>query len=91
MKLKRNKKDDSSRRGWTHFTIEDKNPTRIEAAENALREKQCPFTIGGEIVTWDNYCDGCPCYEDGYGSGFWILNDDVESFIAEWKIVKGSV
>ena len=88
MKLNRNKMDDSSMRGKVHFTIEDKNPARIEAAEDALSAMECPFRIGGESVKWGDYCDNCPCYEDGFGSGFWIATEDVEDFKAAWKIVK---
>lgn len=88
MKLNRNKMNDSSMRGKVHFTIEDKNAARIEAAEDALCAMECPFRIGGETVIWGDYCDGCPCYEDGFGSGFWIATEDVEAFIAAWKIAK---
>lgn len=88
MKLNRNKMEDSSKRGTVHFTIEDKNPARIEAAENALCDMECPFRIGGESITWGKYCDDCPCFEDGFGSGFWISIEDVEAFIAAWKIAK---
>ena len=42
----------------------------------------------GLVLTWDNYCDGCPCYNDGFGSGFWIEISEVEAFKAAWKIAK---
>lgn len=88
MKLNRNKMDDSSFRGKVHFTIEGKDSARIEAAEETLCAMECPFRIGGETITWGDYCDNCPCYEDGYGSGFWIATEDVEAFKAAWKIAK---
>ena len=45
-------------------------------------------SVGGEVMTWENYCDGCPCYSDGFGSGFWIDIEDVPAFKASWKIAK---
>lgn len=88
MKLQRNPLNDSERRGTWYFTIEGKNAEAIETAENNLRAMECSFTLGGESVTWDKFCDGCPCFEDGFGSGFWIRIEDVEEFKAAWKKAK---
>ena len=61
----------------------------IEAAEDRLREMETGAVRGdGLVLTWDNYCDGCPCYNDGFGSGFWIEISEVEAFKAAWKIAK---
>ena len=54
-----------------------------------LREMETGAVRGdGLVLTWDNYCDGCPCYNDGFGSGFWIEISEVEAFKAAWKIAK---
>lgn len=88
MKLQRESIKVERRPGWHLFCIYDSNPELLEAVEQRLCDTQCSFTIGGECVTWDNYCDNCPCYEDGYGSGFCIPVEDVEEFKSAWKKVK---
>lgn len=92
MKLQRESiKLGSEHRGKWLFYIHDDNPEALEAAEDRLRAIECNHTIGSEVVTWDKYCDGCPCYEDGFGSGFWIDVEDVEEFKAAWKKAKKNV
>lgn len=38
-----------------------------------------------------DYCDQCPCYDDGYGSGFWIPVEDVPAFKEAYKAAKKAV
>lgn len=87
MKLTRQTTTDTSRNdlsrnhhfGQTHyFIIENAAPAELEAVENLL-------TAAG----WDN--DGCPCYDDGYGCGYWIDIGEVDQFKADYKAAKKGV
>lgn len=65
---------DSRLRGNTWlFYIHDDNAEKLEAVEDILRKE------------WDDECDGCPCYEDGFGSGFWVDIYDVPKFKKDFK------
>ncbi|BBC78307.1 Hypothetical protein KNT65_gp186 [Escherichia phage EcS1] len=89
MKLKRNSINlGNEYRGKWYFTIEGNDPEAIEAAEIRLRAMETGSSLGGRDLTWEDYCDGCPCYDDGFGSGFWIEIEEVEAFKAAWKIAK---
>lgn len=89
MKLQRNSiKLGNEYNGKWNFVIMDKNAEVLEAVEDALCEMSTNFTVGGEDKTWGDYCDFCPCYEDGYGSGFWIDVEDVPAFKEAFKIAK---
>ncbi|WKC55759.1 hypothetical protein R31_39 [Klebsiella phage R3_1] len=89
MKLQRESiKLGSEYRGKWQFCIYDNNPEELERVEEALCEMDTGFTMGGESRTWNDYCDGCPSYEDGFGSGFWIDIDDVPAFKAAFKLAK---
>lgn len=77
-------------RGKWYFIIEGNNPEEIEEAEMRLCAMETGASLGGRILTWEDYCDGCPCYNDGFGSGFWIEIEEVEAFKAAWKIAKKS-
>ena len=86
MKLVREaiKDNESQCHGNKHlFTIYDNNPELLEKVENAIRDMEDRF---GD--KWEDYCDCCPCYDDGYGSGFWIPIDMIEDFKKSWKIAK---
>lgn len=89
MKLRQNPVKDSSRRGCHYFTIENAEPGRLERVEEALCATECSFSIGGDGALWGDFCDGCPCYNDGFSSGFWIKVEHVEEFKAAYKSVKG--
>lgn len=80
MKLQRESIKDSEVKGKWYFTIQGNNPEALEKAEETL----C-------AMGWKDECDGCPLYEDGSSSGFWIHHSDVDQFKADWKIVKKSV
>lgn len=88
MKLKRESIKDSEVKGKWYFCIYDKNPEALEAAEDRLAAVLCDHSINNVQMTWGDYCDFCPSYEDGFGSGFWIDIDDVEEFKQAWRSVK---
>lgn len=89
MKLQRESiKLGSEYRGKWQFCIYDNNAEELERVEEVLCQMEAPFTMGGETVYWNDYCDNCPCYEDGYGSGFWIPVEDVEEFKKAFKLAK---
>lgn len=79
MKLKRESIKDSEVKGKWYFVIEGKaeEAEKIEQLENALKAEG-----------WEEECDGCPLYEEGQSSGFWIHHSDVEQFKADWKNIK---
>lgn len=56
--------------GKLNLVIMDSDADNIEAVEEALCEIATGFSVGGEEKTCGDYCDQCPCYDDGYGSGF---------------------
>ncbi|EDT2962816.1 hypothetical protein EL09_22400 [Salmonella enterica subsp. enterica] len=65
--------------GRTHyFIIENATPAELEAVEALL-------TAAG----WDN--DGCPCYGDGFGCGYWVDIEEVDQFKADYKTAKKGV
>lgn len=75
------------------FTIDGNNADELEAAQDRLSSME----TGSHVVRadgslkaerWNDYCDGCPCYEDGHSAGYWIPVDMVDSFKAAWKIAK---
>ncbi|AIX12231.1 DUF5417 domain-containing protein [Citrobacter phage Moon] len=89
MKLQRQSiKLGSGYRGKWNFCILDNNPEEIERVEEILCGMDTGFSVGGEAKTWNDYCDNCPCYEDGFGSGFWIDVEDVPAFKAAFKLAK---
>lgn len=61
-----------------HFTIENAPAATLEAMDDML-------TAAG----WSN--DGCPCYDDGFGCGWWIDLSDVDQFKAAYKEAKAGV
>lgn len=75
-------------RGKWQFCIYDNNPEELERVEEILCSMDTGFSIGSESVLWSDRCDHCPCYSDGYGSGFWIDVDDVPAFKAAFKLAK---
>nr|CAK6597358.1 unknown function [Klebsiella phage vB_Kpn_K2064PH2] len=77
--------------GKWNFVIMDSDADKIEAVEEALCEMATGFSVGGEEKTWGDYCDQCPCYDDGYGSGFWIPVEDVPAFKEAYKAAKKSI
>lgn len=87
MKLKREsiKLDGYHGEKW-YFCIYDDNENKLEDVETRLCAMETPNTA--EHDTWLDYCDQCPCYLDGYGSGFWIPIELVEEFKKAWKIAK---
>ncbi|UPW42346.1 hypothetical protein EBPHNEJP_00048 [Salmonella phage CF-SP2] len=88
MKLQRESIKDSTVKGVWNFCIYDKNPAMIELVEESLCEMEAPFTIEGKTIHWQQFCDMCPCYEDGYGSGFWIPIEYVDDFKKSFKEAK---
>lgn len=79
MKLQREPINNSEVKGKWYFTIQGKNPEALEKAEYDLR-----------AMGWNDECDGCPLYEDGSSSGFWIRHSDVDQFKADWKVAKAN-
>ncbi|EKQ7213297.1 DUF5417 domain-containing protein [Citrobacter meridianamericanus] len=61
-----------------HFTIENAPAAILEAMDNMI-------TAAG----WSN--DGCPCYDDGFGCGWWIDLSEVDQFKAAYKEAKAGV
>ena len=62
--------------GRTHyFLIENASAEELEAIEDMLAAKG-----------WES--DGCPCYEDGFTSGFHIDIEEVDAFKADYKAAK---
>lgn len=61
-----------------HFTIENAPAATLEAMDDML-------TAAG----WSH--DGCPCYDDGFGCGWWIDLSDVDQFKAAYKEAKAGV
>lgn len=61
-----------------HFTIENAPAATLEAMDNML-------TAAG----WNN--DGCPCYDDGFGCGWWIDLSEVDQFKVAYKEAKAGV
>lgn len=78
----------SEYRGKWLFYIHDKNPEELERVEDILCTMDTGFSIGGKEKTWHDYCDLCPLYEEGMGSGFMIDIDDVPAFKAAFKLAK---
>lgn len=58
-----------------HFIIESATAAELEAMDEIL-------TLAG----WEN--DSCPCYEDGFGCGYWIDISEVDFFKAAYKAAK---
>jgi hypothetical protein len=77
MRLQRQSINDSEVKGKWYFNIIGKDAELVEKAEQQLIE-----------MGWKDECDGCPLYEEGESSGFWIHHSDVDQFKADWKIVK---
>ncbi|HBC0018011.1 TPA: DUF5417 domain-containing protein [Enterobacter hormaechei subsp. xiangfangensis] len=66
-------------RGRTvYFIIENGTEAELNAIENLLYAKG-----------W--HSDGCPCYDDGFGCGWWIDFEEVENFRADYKVAKAGV
>lgn len=61
-----------------HFIIENAPAAVLEAMDNML-------TAAG----WDN--DTCPCYDDGFGCGWWIDLSEIDEFKAAYKEAKAGV
>lgn len=81
MKLTRNTTTDANPdlRGRKHyFTIDNAPAIMLEAMDELL-----------EKAGWEN--DGCPCYDDGFGCGWWIDIEEVAAFKADYKRLKGEV
>lgn len=75
------------------FTIEHDDAEELEAIQYKLSSME----TGSHVVNkdgslkaerWNDYCDGCPCYEDGFSAGYWIPVDMVDRFKADWKKAK---
>ncbi|ELC7036250.1 DUF5417 domain-containing protein [Salmonella enterica] len=58
-----------------YFIIENAGPVELEAIEDMLK-----------AAGWES--DGCPCYEDGFTSGFHIDIDEVDAFKEAYKEAK---
>lgn len=61
-----------------YFIIENAGAVELKAIEDML-----------EAAGWES--DGCPCYEDGFTSGFHIDIEEVDAFKADYKRLKGEV
>lgn len=91
MKLQRESiKLGSEYNGKWNFVIHDKNAENLERVEDVLCSMDTGFSVGGQDKTWGDYCDLCPLYEEGMGSGFWIDVEDVSAFKEAFKIAKKS-
>lgn len=81
MKLTRNPTTDANPnlRGEKHyFTVENAPALMLEAMDELL-----------EKDGWEN--DSCPCYDDGFGCGWWIDVEEIAAFKADYKRLKGEV
>lgn len=81
MKLSRQTTTDANPdlRGRKHyFLIENAPATTLEAMDQIL-----------ELAGWKN--DDCPCYDDGFGCGYWIDIFEVDCFKAAYKAAKAGV
>lgn len=63
-----------------HFIIENATAAELEAMDDLLCETE-----------FADYCDTCPCYEDGYSCGWWVDIDDTAAFKEAYKSLKGEV
>lgn len=63
-----------------HFIIENATAAELEAMDDLLLETE-----------FADYCDTCPCYEDGYSCGWWVDIDDTAAFKEAYKSLKGEV
>lgn len=70
------------------FYIHDDNPEALEAVEDILCSYQTGYVQDGKDLTWGDDCDGCPCYKDGFGCGFWIDIDQVPLFKQDFREAK---
>lgn len=81
MRLTRNTTTDANPdlRGRKHYlTIENAPAIVLEAMDEML-----------EKAGWEN--DGCPCYDDGFGCGWWIDLSEIADFKAAYKEAKAGV
>lgn len=78
--------------GKWHFIIRGNDAVLLEKVEDALSAMTSDFGARPDGTfyheKWEEYCDGCPCYEDGYSSGYWIPVDMVPEFKDAWKKAK---
>lgn len=78
--------------GKWHFIIRGNDAALLEKVEDILSSMTSDFGSNHNGVfyqeKWEEYCDGCPCYEDGYSSGYWIPVDMVPEFKDAWKKAK---
>lgn len=81
----------SEYRGQWSFSIREKNPATLEAVENELNKIEIGIRGDGRIITWRDYCDLCPLYDEGISSGYMIPVEMVDQFKADFKKVKKEI
>lgn len=78
----------SEYRGQWNFSIRDKSEAALVAVEKALNSIVVGVRGDGREITWHDYCDLCPLYDEGIGCGYMIPVDMVDEFKADFKIAK---
>lgn len=74
------------------FYIHDNDPERLEAVENYMDNKESgDLTETRTPHTWGDDSDHCPCYEDGFGSGYWIDIESVSLFKEHFKEARKTI
>lgn len=67
-----------------NFSIFDATLTESDDAERILSAMEELLAAKG----WEDECDNCPLYEEGYSCGYYVACDEVENFKASYKEAK---
>lgn len=78
----------SEYRGQWSFSIRDNNEEALISVEKALNSIVVGVRGDGREITWRDYCDLCPLYDEGISSGYMIPVEMVDDFKADFKKAK---
>lgn len=78
----------SEYRGHWSFSIRDNNEEALISVEKALNSIVIGVRGDGRNITWKDYCDLCPLYDEGISSGYMIPVEMVDEFKADFKKAK---
>lgn len=78
----------SEYRGQWSFSIRDKSEDALVAVETALNSIVIGVRGDGRNITWKDYCDLCPVYDEGISCGYMIPVEMVDEFKADFKKAK---